>query len=53
MKYRNIKTGAVINVSGEVSGADWVELPSGSADTKKAEPEKKEGKKPVKKGSRK
>lgn len=42
MKYRNVKTGAVINASGKVSGENWVEVPSSTATEPVTEPVKEE-----------
>ena len=40
MKYKNMRTGAVINTSGKISGGDWEEIPVAPAqsevDTKTA-----------------
>ena len=41
MKYRNIKTGACIDVNAEISGEDWEAVPSTS-------PKVPEEKRPVK-----
>ena len=51
MKYRNIKTGAVINVSSKISGDNWMEIPSSI--TKIAKPEKEKEEKPKKRTARK
>lgn len=48
MKYKNRKTGAVINTSGKISGGDWEQIPVAPAQSESAEPEKKEAV-PVKK----
>lgn len=44
MKYKNRRTGAVVNTSGKISGGDWEEIPVAPAQPKteeNAEPEKK------------
>lgn len=42
MKYRNIKTGAVIDAYGTIKGNGWEEIPSSPAVPEKAkEPEEK------------
>lgn len=44
MKYKNTRTGAVIDTSGKIKGGDWVEVPVAPA-----QPEIKEKKEPEKK----
>lgn len=42
MKYRNIKTGAVIEIASELKGADWEPVKAESVkDTQKSAPIKK------------
>ena len=44
MKYKNRRTGAVINTSGKISGGDWEEIPVAPPQPEikeKTEPEKK------------
>lgn len=45
MKYRNSKTGAIINVKSKISGGNWqaIEPVSSSDIKKKAPPRKKKG----------
>ena len=44
MKYKNRRTGAVINTSGKISGGDWEKVPVAPA-----QPETKENTEPEKK----
>lgn len=53
MKYKNRRTGAVINTSGKISGGDWEEIPVAPTQSEikeKTEPEKKTAP-PVKKNT--
>lgn len=46
MRYRNTKTGAVIDVNSVISGGDWQVIPAAAeSSTKKAAPKKKQVKK--------
>jgi len=47
MRYRNIKTGAVILTSGEVYGEDWEVIPGPGSANEKVAPVQPESEKPA------